>query len=72
MDYLNEWILKHSPGSDVHGKYVRFDGGGELGHCTAVVDLFTQAGYAIQTTGANASYQNGPGKRPHHSIGDAM
>jgi len=49
----------------VPDKYVHFDLDGELEHCTKVVELFHQAGYAVELTAPDSSHQNGPGECPH-------
>jgi hypothetical protein len=72
LDFLNRWLAQHGLPGDVADKYVRFDQGGELGRCTAVVDLFSNAGYKVETTAPDSSHQNGPGERPHQTIADAM
>jgi len=72
LDFLNCWLLRHGLPSSVLGKYVRMDQGGELGRCPAVVSLFEQAGYSIELTAPDALHQNGPGERPHRTIGDAI
>ena len=72
LDFLNRWLVTHSPGSDVADKYVRFDLGGELGNCNAVTALFEGAGYKIEPTAADSSHMNGPGERPHQSIANAL
>jgi hypothetical protein len=53
-------------------KYVRMDGGGELGKCRDIHRTFANFGYAVELTGPDASHQNGPGERPHQTIGDAL
>jgi hypothetical protein len=45
------------------------DIGGELGRYEEVLDLLTQAGYAVEQTAPNSSNQNGPVKRPHRDTG---
>jgi len=48
------------------------DQGGELGRCPDVVQLFESAGYSVELTAPDSSHQNGPGERPHRTIGDAV
>jgi hypothetical protein len=72
LDFLNRWLAQHGLPQSIPHKYVRFDQGGELGRCTAVVDLFSSAGYQVETTAADSSHQNGPGERPHQTIADGM
>jgi hypothetical protein len=56
----------------VDPKYVRMDLGGELGRCQEVLDLFTQAGCAVEPTAPNLSHQNGPAERSHRDIGNSI
>jgi hypothetical protein len=72
IDFLNRWLALHGLPTDVPDKYVRFDLGGELGRCPDVIKLFEKAGYSIEPTAPASSYQNGPGERPHQTIGDAL
>jgi hypothetical protein len=37
-----------------------------------VIQLFTNAGYIVETTAPDSSHQNGPGERPHRTIADAI
>jgi hypothetical protein len=48
------------------------DLGGELGRCQEILDLFTQASYAVEPTAPNSSHQNDPVERSHRDIGDAI
>ena len=48
LDFFKEWLATH--GSSAPNRRVRFDGGGELGNCTAVHDLFRQAGCEVEVT----------------------
>ena len=72
IDFLNRWLLLHGLPKDVPNKYVRMDNGGELGNCRAIVDLFENAGYAVEPTAPDSSHQNGPVERPHQTIADAI
>ena len=72
VDFLNRWLVLHGLPSDVPDKYVRLDQGGDLGRCEEVVTLFQQAGYSVEPTASASSHQNGPGERPHQTIGDAL
>jgi hypothetical protein len=72
LDFLNRWLALHGLPNDIADKYVRFDQGGELGRCRAIVDLFSNAGYHVETTASNSSHQNGPGERPHQTIADGI
>lgn len=72
IDFLNRWLTRHGCGKDVSDKYVRFDLGGDLGKCDEVVELFEDAGYSVEPTAPMASSSNGPGERPHQTIGDAI
>jgi hypothetical protein len=57
LDFLNRWLLHHGLPKDVPNKYVEF---------------FENAGYAFEPTAPNSSHQNGPVKRPHQTIADAI
>ncbi|KAI2490990.1 Reverse transcriptase (RNA-dependent DNA polymerase) [Fragilaria crotonensis] len=70
VDWLNSWLANNAPACS--DKYVRMDGGGELGRCHEIRDTFTNFGYQVQLTGPDSSHQNGPGERPHQTIGDAL
>ena len=70
VDWLNNWLANNSPSCS--DKYVRMDGGGELGRSHDVRQVFQQFGYTVQLTGPDASHQNGPAERPHQTIGDAL
>ena len=48
------------------------DQGGELARCPKVVALFEDAGYHINPTGSDGSFQNGPAERGHRSISDGI
>jgi hypothetical protein len=48
------------------------DLGGELGLCPEIVELFEKSGYKIETTAAQSSNQNGPGKQPHQTIANVL
>jgi hypothetical protein len=70
VDWLNQWLASNAPSCP--DKYVRMDGGGELGKCREIHDTFGNFGYQVQLTGPDSSHQNGPGERPHQTIGDAL
>lgn len=70
VDWLNQWLANNAP--PCANKYVRMDGGGELGRCREILDTFANFGYQTQLTGPDSSHQNGPGERPHQTIGDAL
>ena len=70
LEWINNWLANNSP--DCPNKYVRMDGGGELGKSRDIHQTFTNFGYAVEMTGPNSSNQNGPGERPHQTIGDAL
>ena len=72
VEYISQWIAIHGKGIETPGKYVRMDLGGELGRSTEIKNLFRNSGYAIEPTGADSSHQNGPGERPHRTIGDGV
>jgi hypothetical protein len=66
--FLNQWLRKHGCKADIEDRYVRFDGGGELGNCQEIRDLFSNAGYKIEPTAPKSSSQNGPVERPIQTI----
>jgi GAG-pre-integrase domain len=70
VEWLNSWLANNAP-SCPH-KYVRMDGGGELGRSRDIHRTFTNFGYIVELTGPDSSHQNGPGERPHQTIGDAL
>ena len=70
VDWLNNWLANNAP--QCPNKYVRMDGGGELGKCREIHRTFTNFGYSVELTGPDSSHQNGPGERPHQTIGDAL
>jgi hypothetical protein len=46
---------------------------GDLGSCTAIVDLFESAGHKVEVTAPDSSHMNGPVvERPHQNVADAM
>ena len=70
LDFLKTFIAHYSP--DVQDKTVRFDGGGDLGGCAALHEIFEAAGYAVETTAPASSNEIGQAERPHRSIADAI
>ncbi len=72
IEFLNTWLAQYGLSNSVADKYVCFDLGGELGHCTEVIALFQHAGYAVEPTAPDSSHQNGPGECPHHSIAEGL
>ena len=70
VDWVNSWLASNAP--QCPDKYVRMDGGGELGKCRDIHQTFSNFGYAVELTGPDSSHQNGPGERPHQTIGDAL
>jgi Reverse transcriptase (RNA-dependent DNA polymerase)/GAG-pre-integrase domain len=70
VDWINNWLANNSP--NCPDKYVRMDGGGELGRSRDVLRTFANFGYTVELTGPDSSNQNGPGERPHQTIGDAL
>ena len=70
VEWLNNWLANNAP--NCPDKYVRMDGGGELGKSRDVHRTFTNFGYTVELTGPDSSHQNGPGERPHQTIGDAL
>jgi hypothetical protein len=72
IEWLTKWLATEGAEPMVDCKYVRMDLGGELGRCQEVLDLFTQAGYAVEPTAPKSSHQNGPVERPHRDIGNPI
>ena len=70
VDWINQWLANNTPNCPDH--YVRMDGGGELGKSSDIHRTFSNFGYVVELTGPDASHQNGPGERPHQTIGDAL
>ena len=70
VEWINNWLANNAP--DCSDKYVRMDGGGELGRSQDVRQTFVNFGYTVEVTGPDSSHQNGPGERPHQTIGDAL
>ena len=70
VDWLNQWLANNTP--PCPNKYVRMDGGGELGRCREILETFGNFGYQTQLTGPDSSHQNGLGERPHRTIGNAL
>jgi GAG-pre-integrase domain len=62
VEWLNQWLALHAP--PCPDKYVRLDQGGDLSKCAAITDLFRNAGYYVEITGAGNSAQNGPVECP--------
>ena len=70
VEWVNNWLANNTP--DCPDKYVRMDGGGELGRSRDIRQTFLNFGYTVEVTGPDSSHQNGPGERPHQTIGDAL
>ena len=70
LDFLKSFIANYAP--DVKNKSVRFDGGGDLGGCTEIVDMFQQAGYDVELTAPASSNEIGQVERPHRTIAAAI
>ena len=70
LEWINNWLANNSP--NCPDKHVRMDGGGELGKSRDIHQTFANFGYTVGVTGPDSSHQNGPGERPHQTIGDAL
>ena len=70
LDSFKEWLATH--GSSAPNRRVHFDGGGELGNCTAVHDLFCQAGFEVEVTAPNSSSKIGQAQRPHRTVANGV
>jgi hypothetical protein len=53
-------------------RYIRTDLGGELANSEAFRELIAKHGYLIETTGPDASSQNGRSKRPHRTLANMV
>ena len=47
VDWLNQWLASNAP--SCANKYVRMDGGGELGRCREILDTFANFSYQPDT-----------------------
>jgi hypothetical protein len=56
VDWINNWLASNAP--QCPDKYVRMDGGGELGKCRDIHRTFANFGYAVELTGPDSSHQN--------------
>jgi hypothetical protein len=72
INYLNKWLLQYGLDDSVKDRYVCLDPGGDLGGCTAIIDLFESAGYTVEVTTPDLSHMNGPVERWHQTIGNTM
>ena len=70
LDFLKTFIANYCP--DVPDMTVRLDGGGDLGGCAEVLEIFENAGYSVETTAPASSSEIGQAERPHRSIADAI
>lgn len=67
VNWLTKFLTIYAPpGPD---KYVRLNQGGELARCKEILHLLNIAGYNVEPTGAGKHGANGPGERPHQTIG---
>jgi hypothetical protein len=72
IEWLTKWLATKGVGPTVDSKCVRMDLGGELGRCQEVLDLITQAGYAVESTAPNSSRKNGHVEQPNRDIGNSI
>ena len=70
VDWVKNWLANNDP--KFPNKYVRRDGGGKFGKSEDIRQTFANFGYSVEDTGPDSSHQNGPGERPHETIGDAL
>jgi hypothetical protein len=61
--FLQRYSLK-----DGTQRYIRTNLGGELANSAAFQELVAKHGYILETTGPDASSQNGCGERPHRTL----
>ena len=64
--FLAQYGLDNGP------RIVRTDQGGELAKSHAIQEVIAKAGYALETTGADNSSQNGKVERPHQTLANMM
>ena len=53
-------------------RYIRTELGGELANSQEFRNLIAKHGYLLETTGPDASSQNGRGKRPHRTLANMV
>ncbi len=53
-------------------KYIRIDMGGELYGSHDFQKAIEEAGYILEPTASDASFQNGMAERPNHTLADMM
>jgi hypothetical protein len=53
-------------------RYIRTDQGGELAKSDAFRDIVAKHGYVVESTGPDASSQNGRGERPHRTLANMV
>jgi hypothetical protein len=53
-------------------RYVRTDQGGELAKSADFCNLIAKHGYVVESTGPDASSQNGRGERPHRTLANMV
>jgi hypothetical protein len=70
LQFLDLWFKQHGIGTrGINGCILRTDGGGELAGSHALRKLCDKHNYLIETTGTDASSQNGLSERPHRHAG---
>ena len=62
--FLDRYGLKDGDNQNVH-----VDQGGEFGRSAAFRETVALAGYHIEPTGSDASWENGKGERPNQTFG---
>jgi hypothetical protein len=66
LQFLDLWFKQHGVGTrGITGCILRTDGGGELAGSHELRKLCDRHNYLMETTGTDASSQNGLSERPH-------
>ena len=71
IEPIKQFLLTHGSRTTTQ-RYVRTDEGGELWSCIAFQNMVREAGFILQPTASDASFQNGIAERPNRTLGDMM
>jgi hypothetical protein len=73
LQFLDLWFKQHGIGTTgISGCILRTDGGGELAGSCRLRQLCDKHHYLVETTGTDASSQNGLSERPHRHAGEIV
>jgi hypothetical protein len=73
LQFLELWFKQHGIGTrGISGCILRTDGGGELAGSHELRKLCDKYHYLVETTGTDASSQNGLSERPHRHAGEIV